>query len=54
MRVLQSTFIYECISIVQENFGQKIITHIFAWKVRMGFNVTLGKLQHIQNIDDIP
>ncbi len=26
---------------------------ILAWKVRMGFHVTIGKLKHIQNIDDI-
>jgi len=36
MKVLQSKFIYECISIVQENFGQKKPTPIFAWKVKMG------------------
>jgi hypothetical protein len=26
---------------------------IFAWKMRMGFHITIGKFKHIQNIDNI-
>jgi len=44
-------WVYYC---VQENFGQKKTTFTFTWRVRMGFDVAISKLQHIQHIDDIP
>jgi hypothetical protein len=53
MKVLKSKFIYECTGTTQKYFGQKKTTPTLAWRVRMGFNITIGKLQHIQNINDM-
>jgi hypothetical protein len=38
----------------QEKFGKKKTTPTFAQRMKMGFNVTISKLQYIQHIDGIP
>jgi len=37
--------------LVQEKFGQKKTTFTFAWRMKMGFDVTISKLQHIHSYD---